>query len=301
MQKILLTLGVLLGLAVSPAQADPLTVLTTTSDLASVARFVGGEKVNVQSLGKGNQNYHFLAAKPSYMIKAKKADLFICVGLDLEIGYASLILEGSRNPGIQPGRPGYLDASEGISAMDVPEKVDRSMGDIHASGNPHYWLDPLNMKIVAAAIAGRLTRLDPPNAAYYQANLHTFEKKIDEKMEQWQKRLAPYADEPLITYHQSWSYFAARFGFKIIAELEPKPGVPPSPSHLKNVVRLVQEQNVKVILNENIYKDDAARYAAEKTAAVVVNAPISVGGAKGVDDYFTLMERIVEAVEGGFR
>jgi len=299
MKKIIL-LMLLLGLAL-PAQAKTLNVLTTTTDLKSVVEFVGKDKVKVFSLGDGDQNYHFLSAKPSYMVKAKKADLFIRVGLDLEIGYESLILEGSRNPDIRVGRQGHLDASEGITPRDVPDEVDRSMGDIHAGGNPHYWLDPLNMKIVASSIASRLSEISPENKSVFAKNLINFHSRIDRKMAEWKKALAPYTGEKLITYHKTWKYFAERFSFEIIGELEQKPGVPPSPSHLKNVIGMVKENNVKIILNENIYTNAAAQYVAQRTGAVVINTPISVGGAKGTDDYFSLMDKIVQDVAGGFQ
>jgi len=211
-----------------------------------------------------------------------------------------LILEGSRNPRIQSGESGYLDASEGIKRLEVPQSVDRSMGDVHPHGNPHYWLDPENAKIVATSIASRLSELAPESAAYFQQNLNAFDAKIDERLTQWKERLAPYAGEKLISYHKSWTYLAERFGFKIAGELEPKPGVPPSPGHLKDVVNLINAEKIKVILNENIYKDDAARYVAGKTGAHVVNAPISVGGEKAADDYFSLMDTIIEDIAKGF-
>ncbi|MGE0268904.1 MAG: metal ABC transporter substrate-binding protein [Candidatus Omnitrophota bacterium] len=285
---------------VIPARAETIHVLTTTADLKSIAEYIGGNRVSVDSLGKGNENYHFLAAKPSYMLKAKKADLFIISGLDLEIGYESLILEGSRNPGIQAGRPGYLDASAGIRPLEVPARVDRSLGDIHPKGNPHYWLDPLNAKIIASTIAGRLSEISPESAAFFQDNLEKFNREIDERMEIWMKALAPYQGEKLISFHLSWTYFADRFGLEVAGELEPKPGVPPSPAHLKEVVDLVKKNNVRIILNENIYREDAARYVADRTGARVVTAPISVGGERDVNDYFSLMDKIVRNVSGGF-
>lgn len=299
MKNLLLTI-LLLGLAL-PAQAETLNVLTTTADLKSIVEFIGADKVEVKSLGQGNQNYHFLSAKPSYMIKAKNADLFIVNGLDLEIGYVSLILEGSRNANIQPETIGYLDASEGIMPLEIPKALDRSMGDIHAEGNPHYWLDPLNMKIVATSVAGRLSKLMPSEEIYFQQNLISFHKRIDEKLHQWQQQLAAFKGENIITYHKTWVYFANRFGFEIAGELEPKPGVPPSPGHLREVIDLIRRNNIKVILNENIYKDDAARYVADQSEAMVVIAPTSVGGDRDTADYFSLMDIIVGRLNEGFK
>ena len=298
MEKIIMTF-ILLGLAL-PAQAKIINVVTTTTDLKSVAEYIGGDKVRVYSLGKGSQNYHFLQAKPSYMIKAKKADLFIRIGLELEVGYEPLILEGSRNPNIQIGRDGHLDASIGIKPLGVLEKVDRSMGDIHASGNPHYWLDPLNMKIVATNITNKLMMLSPGNKVYFEENLLKFKTLIDVKMSGWDEILSPYVGEKIITYHKSLVYFANRFGFEITEELEPKPGVPPSPTHLKHIIDLVKQENVKVILIENIYKDNAAQYVSDRTEVKVVNTPISVGGTQDVSDYFSLMDAIVKNLKEGF-
>ncbi|MCA9406662.1 MAG: zinc ABC transporter substrate-binding protein, partial [Candidatus Omnitrophica bacterium] len=277
--NLFLILCVVFGAAL-PARAATVNVVTTTEDLKSITEHIGKDKVKVTSLGRGSQNYHFLAAKPSFMIKARNADLFIRNGLDLEIGYESLILEGARNRNIQSGQKGYLDASNGIIPLDVPEKLDRSMGDIHAGGNPHYWIDPLNAKIIAHNIADRLSDLNPEDKIFFQKNLEDFNRRIDEKMKEWAEALAPYKGEKIMSYHQSWTYFAHRFDFDIIGELEPKPGVPPSGAYLKKVIDEVKEHNVKVILNENIYKVDAAQYVAGETGASVVVAPISVGGTK---------------------
>lgn len=283
-----------------PAAADVLRVLTTTADLKSLTETIGGEHVSVESLGRGNQNYHFLAAKPSYMLKANRADLFIRIGLDLEIGYEPLILEGARNPRIQPGQSGYLDASDGITPLDVPERVDRSMGDVHAEGNPHYWLDPENTKIIARSIAARLSELDPEHAHLYQSNLTDYIRRVDGRMAEWQKALAPFQGEKLVGYHSTWTYFARRFGLDAVMALEPKPGVPPSPGHLRQVVEQVTRDNIKVILTESIYKTNAADYVADRTSAVVVVAPISVGGVKGAEDVIALMDILIQRLKDGF-
>lgn len=299
MNKIIVTLLLALWPAAA-VQAATLNVLTTTTDLKAVVEAVGGQHVKVTSLGNGSQNYHFLQAKPSYMLKARRADLFVRVGLDLEIGYETLILEGSRNPDIQVGRPGHLDASAGISALEIPDHVDRSMGDIHAHGNPHYWLDPVRMKTVANNIADRLSELAPDYAADFRLNEQKFAERIDNKMAEWERTLSPYRGAKLISYHRTWTYFADRFGFKVIAELEPKPGVPPSPAHLRSVVDAVRREGGAVILNEDIYKEDAAQYVAGHSAAVVVPAPISVGGTHEADDYVTLIDVIVQRLQAGF-
>jgi ABC-type Zn uptake system ZnuABC Zn-binding protein ZnuA len=283
------------------SEARTLNILTTTTDLRSVVEFIGGERVRVESLGNGKQDYHFLAAKPSDMLKAQKADLFICSGLELEIGYESLILEGSRNKNIQAGTQGHLNTSMRITPLDVPLHVDRSMGDIHMSGNPHYWLDPLNMKIVAENIAGRLGQLSPEDADFFQSNLEAFNQKIDQKMVEWQEALKPFEGESILTYHKTFVYFAKRFGLMIVGELEPKPGVEPSAKHLQSVVELVNRDNIQVILQENIYPDKAARFVSSKTQAQVVVVPVSTLGDSGSKDYFLLMDTIVQQLSRGFQ
>lgn len=304
MKKIIVCLSLMFVLAllfVAPTWAQTINVVTTTTDLKSIVEFIGGDKVKVYSLGRGNQNPHYVQAKPSYMVKAKKADLFVRSGFELEVGYEPLILQGSRNPNIQVGRPGHLDASTGIHALDVPDHVDRSMGHIHASGNPHYWLDPLKMKIAAKNVSARLSSLYPEHQTYFERNLMEFDRKIDDKMREWNLILVPFKGERLITYHESWSYFAERFGFEIVAELEPQPGVPPSPSHLKEVINVVTNESVKIILMENFYNRDAARFVAEKTGIKAVTVPLSVDGDKAASNYFQLIDLIVNQVAQGFK
>jgi len=294
-----LSTSILLGLALR-AQASVIRVVTTTTDLKSITEMVGREKVKVESLGKGAQNYHFLTAKPSHMMKVKKADLFIRIGLDFEIGYESLILEGSRNRRVQIGQPGHLDASKGIPRLEIPERVDRSMGDVHPEGNPHYWLDPLSAKIIAYNIKERLSEVSPESEAFFHANLIHFNNQIDHKMEEWKELLAPYKQEKIATYHKSWIYFTERFELDISCELEPKPGVPPSPGHLKQVIDIVRLEKIKIILNENIYSLKPATFIANATNVEIVAVPISVGGDNSVKDYFALIDMIVKRIVQGF-
>jgi len=291
------------GIPARPVFAQKtIQVLTTTPDLKSIVQLIGKDKVEAASIAAGTENPHFITPKPSFVIKARKADLFIRSGLALEASWESLVIEGARNPKIQVGNIGHLDASEGILALEIPaQTIDRSMGDVHAFGNPHYWLDPQNAKIIASAITRRLSELSSEDASYFQDNLSGFHRKIDEKMKEWSGVLAPYRQEKIITYHKTWSYFADRFGLIVADQLEPKPGIPPSPTHLKGVVELVKRENIKVILNENIYKDNAAEYIAGKTGATVVVAPVSVGGVKEAEDYFALIDIVVQKLAKGFK
>ena len=302
MRKIIILLTLLLGLSGFAYGKDMINVLTTTEDLKSITEAIGGAKVMVDSLARGYQDPHFVAAKPSFMMKAKNADLFMVIGLELEIGYEELIINGSRNQRIRIGQPGYLDVSEGVSLLEVPTttKIDRSMGDVHPMGNPHYWLDPENVKMVAYNIAKRLSELSPGNAPYFQENLASFNKKMDEKMAEWNKKMEPFKGRKIAIYHRSWPYFVDRFGLVIACELEPKPGIPPSPTHLKEVIDIMKRDKVGVILMEVFYDEKPAQFVASQTGAKVIVVPNSVGGTKDANDYFSLMDTIINKLADAF-
>lgn len=306
MRKYIITFGILFLLTsitgISRASERKLQVLTSTSDLKSITEFIGGDKVEVTSIAAGYQDAHFVEAKPSYMLKARNADLFIKIGMDLEIGWENLILEGARNSKILVGTTGYLDVSNGIARLDVPiGHVDRSMGDIHPMGNPHYWLDPLNAKIIAANITNRLSEMLPQNESYFKQNLSEFNNKIDQKMIEWKTKLDPFKGESIAIYHRSWTYFADRFGLNIACELELKPGIPPSPGHLKEVIETIKQKGIKVILLEVFYDEKPARFVAGQTGAKVVIAPNSVGGTKEAKDYFSLIDTIIDKLAGAMQ
>ena len=316
-----------------PAVAgDKLRVVTTTTDLASIARAVGGDKVEVTAIATGHEDPHFIAAKPSYMMAARKADLWIRVGLELEIGYEGLILDGSRNARIRVGTRGHLDASEGVLRLEVPtQRIDRSMGDIHPLGNPHYWTDPLNGRIVARNVGKRLADLAPEHAAYFNDRAKSFQRDLDERMfghelvgsvgggklwalllknrldsvlddpdrpplEGWLATMRPYAGKRIVTYHRSWSYFAHRFGLVVAAELEPKPGIPPSPGHVAEVVNRVKGEGIKVLLMEPFYSRKAPDLVASQTGIKVVECCNTVGGQPEATDYLAMMDNIVRRV-----
>jgi len=303
MRKVIILLTLLLGLSGIAYGKDVINVLTTTEDLKSITEIIGGAKVKVDSLARGYQDPHFVAAKPSFMMKAKNADLFMVIGLELEIGYEELIINGSRNQRIRIGQQGYLDVSEGVNLLEVPTttKIDRSMGDVHPMGNPHYWLDPENVKMVAYNIAKRLSELSPDNAPYFQENLASFDKKIASKMIEWKEKIAPFKGEKIAVYHRSWPYFADRFGLLVACELEPKPGIPPSPGHLKNVIDIMKRDNVKIILMEVFYDEKPAQFVAAQTGAKVIIVPNSVGGTKEAKDYIGLIDTIVDKLVSGLR
>jgi ABC-type Zn uptake system ZnuABC Zn-binding protein ZnuA len=315
------------------ARADRLKIVTTTSDLAAIAKAVAGDRAEVHSICTGKEDPHMLQAKPSVILKARDADLWIRIGLELEIGWEPPILDGSRNNRIRIGTKGHLDASESVLVLDVPQTaITRAMGDVHPMGNPHYWLDPLNGRRIAGAIAGRLSELVPADAAAFRANAEAFQKALDERMfgaalvktagadALWAKTqdgtLGAFMNEPankgkaagwvaamltlrgqkIVTYHRSWVYFAHRFGLGIAAELEPKPGVPPTAAHLAEVAETTKAEGVKIILQEAFYSTKAANQLAGKTGARVVVVANSVGGQPEATDYLALMDLIVSRI-----
>jgi zinc/manganese transport system substrate-binding protein len=274
-----------------PAAAAKLFVVTTTPDLAAITREVGGDKVEVESLALGTQDPHFVDPKPSFIVKLNRADLYVKRGLDLEVGWAPVLEKGARNDHILPGGAGYVDASVGISPLEVPSgPVSRAMGDVHPYGNPHYQLDPDNAKVIARNIADGLSRVDVADGAYFQQRLADFSKHVDERLAAWLQMLAPYRGTKIVTYHKSWDYFAQRFGLDIIGTMEPKPGVAPSPAHLAQLITLMRAQHCKLLIKEPFYPENLTRVVAEKTDAVVLVLPDSPGGTAGTDDYFAVID-----------
>lgn len=272
-------------------------VVSTTQDPAALARAVGGDRVSVLALAKGFQDPHFLDAKPSYMVELNRADLVLAIGLELEIGYLPSLLTGSRNPKVMPGQPGFLDLSTAITPLDVKPGADRSQGDVHPSGNPHYWLDPENGRRMAKAIAERLASLDPEGRETYTANLAAFEKQLDEKKAAWAAALAPLAGKPIVTFHASWTYFAKAYDLRVVEYVEPKPGIPPSANHTVAVIQRMQADGAKLIVVESFYDDRVPKLIAGKVSgATVVKVPNSVGGEDGIKTYFDLFDRLTSAL-----
>lgn len=283
-------LSALLALAPLTAHAQ-LKVVTSTTDLYDIAREVGGNKITASHIGEGYQDPHFIEAKPSFVLQLRNADVWAFVGLDLEIGWMPLLLDGARNPKIRQGGSGYLDASTAVPILDRPQgNVDRSMGDVHPLGNPHYWLDPENGRRIARLFKARFSQLDPANAAAYDANEKSFEARLNVAEKSWQGDLATIKGKPVVAWHTSWRYFAEYNGMNIVAFMEPKPGVPPSPSHLYEVIQAVKRTGAKAIVMEPFYDRKVADLVAKQTGIKVLILPPSVGGVKGIDDYIQLMK-----------
>lgn len=281
--------------------AQKIKVVTTLTDLRSITDEIGGEKVDVFSIATGFQNPHFVDPKPSYIIKLSRADMFVTVGLDLEIGWSVPLLQNSRNAKIQIGSKGYVDASANIPLMQIPDNVSRAGGDIHIFGNPHYWLDPVRGKLIAQNIYQGLVRVSPENENYFQKNLENFQQKIDVKMKEWKSKMSKYEGAKIIAYHNQWCYFENQFGLKIVDFLEPKPGIPPSPSQLVKVINQVKENDIKVIIISPYFTNKSAKVVARETRVEVVVFATSVEANTEVNNYFDLFDynikKLIEALE----
>src|SRR6185437_5924871 len=263
MKRILITvIGMML--AVSAARAT-MNVVATTEDLGSIAKEIGGNYIDVTVLGKPTEDPHFVDAKPSFIVKLNHADAVVEGGAELEIGWLPALLDQARNAKIMSGAPGHIACAAGVPLMDVPATLDRSRGDIHAAGNPHYVIAPSNAKIVAKNITDGFCTNDPKNASSYQANLKKFDDAIDAKLVEWRKRLAPYEGQSVVAYHDSWPYFAKEYGLKIDLFLEPKPGIPPTPAHLAEVILKMKEVNAHVIIVDPYLNRKTAETVASHT------------------------------------
>ena len=279
-----------------------LYVITTTTDLTSIAREIGGEKVEVESLALGYQDPNFVDPRPSFIVKLNRADLYIKRGLDLEVGWAPVLETGARNPHILMGAPGYVDASTGIEVLEVPTGlVDRSLGDVHPFGNPHYQTDPKNAQVMAQNIFLGLARVAPEDRNYFAERLAAFNTKLEEKLTEWERVLAPYRGTKIVSYHKDREYFARRFGLRIIGYMEPKPGIAPSPAHLASLITLMQAENCRLIVKAPFYPENLTRLVVERTGAQVLVLPESPGGVDGTEDYFSFMDYCVQQVAGALK
>lgn len=295
MKKLICIAATLFALTGSPSAYAALNVITTTQDLASIVKEVGGDKVTVEPLAKGYQDPHFVEAKLSFIMKLNRADLLVVVGKDLEIGWLPPLITQSRNSKIAPGGAGYLDASQSAKILDIPTgQITRAMGDVHPQGNPHYWLDPENGRRMAKAVQEKLAQLDRGNAAYFQQRFADFDRRLADATRRWKSTMAAYKGVKVVTYHRSWTNFADAFGLDVIGYVEPKPGIPPSPAHTLDLEQEMKRQNVKVILVEPYFDLKTPNAIGRDTGAKVLVMPPSVGGVKEVNDYFQLFDYNVE-------
>ncbi|PYX80627.1 MAG: zinc ABC transporter substrate-binding protein [Acidobacteria bacterium] len=290
--RVIVTLGLLMaGFLPSRAEAKKLNVVTSTTDMAALTREVGGDKVNVEALARGYQDPHFVEAKPSFLLKLRQADLLISVGLQLEIGWLPPLITQSGNPKIQVGAPGYLDTSQFAEILEIPQgQVTRAMGDVHPLGNPHYWLDPDNGRRIARGIANNLAEMDPSDGAYFQQRFEDFDKRLTAAEQKWDEEMKPYRGRKLVTYHRSFPNFAKHFGLDVIGYVEPRPGIPPTPTHTLELIQLMKRENCRVVLVEPYFDLKTPQSIGRETGSQVVVYLPSVGGEKGVDNYFQLFD-----------
>ncbi len=290
----------LIAIAAPGASASAqIRVVATTPDLASVAKEIGGDKVSVVALAKPTEDPHYVDAKPSHIVTLNRADALIEGGAELELGWLPPLLENSRNSKISAGAPGRIVASDGVKMLEIPTSFDRSKGDVHSLGNPHFMIDPVTVKIIARNIAGHFAQIDPKNAATYNGNLTRFNTRLDAKYAAWQKELAPYRGARIVTYHKDFVYLGDRFGLTIVDELEPKPGIAPSPAHLAQVIGKMKSTNAKVILVQPFQNRKTAETVARQTGATVLDVPQQPGAAPNTTTYFDMMDNLVHTLAGG--
>ncbi len=291
------------GISAAPARAaGKLYIVTATTDLAALAQEVGGDRVEVESIARGYQDPHYVEAKPSFLLKLKRADLLIVVGLQLEIGWLPPLITQCGNPRIQPAAPGYLDASQFAEILEIPTtQVTRAMGDVHPLGNPHYWLDPDNGLRIARGIQKKLAEMRPADAAYFEQRYQAFSQHLQEEQKRWDEEGKAFRGRKVVTYHRSWPNFAKRFGLNVVGYVEPRPGIPPSPAHTVELIQMMRRENVKVILVEPYFDLKTPNAVARETGGQVVVLLPSVGGEKEVTDYFKLFDYDIALLMKAFR
>jgi zinc/manganese transport system substrate-binding protein len=293
--------GIALSVHTGHAQGK-LNVVTTTEDLGSLAREVGGDKVAVTALAKGYQDPHFVDPKPSFILAVSRADVLIAVGRELELGWLPPLLNSGRNAKIQPGGAGYLDASLNVRILELPTgQITRAMGDVHPLGNPHYWLEPGNGRRIAQAILAKFSEVSPANKTYFAQRYADFDMRLVAGEKRWDAAMAPYKGAKLVTYHRSWPNFMERFGLEVMGYVEPKPGIPPSPSHTLELIDEMKRQGVKLIVVEPYFDLKTPQAIANQVGGKVLVMAPSVGGVKEVTDYIQLFDYDVNLLSGALK
>jgi zinc/manganese transport system substrate-binding protein len=289
MRRIIMMVFLFTCIATCPCFAK-LNVVATLPWIGSIASDLGKDRINVTALVKPNQDPHQIEAKPSMILACRKADVIMYNGLDLEIGYLPLLIESSKNPKIQPGKPGNFDCSRFVSVIEKPTAVDRSLGDVHPLGNPHYHLSPGNMGAIVDGMARMLSELDPDNAAFYRSNASSFRVRLDEKQKVWAHM--PLRGKKFIAYHKFFEYLANQYGFELVGYIEAKPGIPPSASHLETLIDLTKRTKLDGILTTTYFPPAAPDFLSQKTGVKVIVVPHEVGSTSQAKDWFSLMDQV---------
>ena len=278
--------------ALAAAQAFcAIKIAASLPDFASIASNIGGDKIEVFSIAKGNTNPHSVEVLPSYMMKIAKCKIYLKVGLSLD-QWADQLIDGSGNSGIT-----VVNCSEGIDVLEKNANINASQGHVHPDGNPHYWLNPLNAVIIAGNIKNALVKADPANASFYEANFSSFKTKIESKAAQWKEAMKNMQGKSFISYHSSWVYFADAFGMKIAANIEPFPGIPPTAKHLEGLIRIIKDQNTAFILQEGYFSDSAPNFLRDKTGIRVIKRNPSCGGTDA-GSYFDFFDSLTKEIAG---
>lgn len=286
-------------LAVAPLARAELNVFACEPEWGALARELGGERVKVYAATTGLQDIHQIQARPSLIAKARSADLMICTGAELEVGWLPLVVRQSANPKLQAGRPGYFEASSAVTMLEVPTSVDRAHGDIHPYGNPHLQTDPRNIARVAAALAQRMAQLDPAHAAGYLAALQAFDARWTAALQRWQARAAPLRGARVVAHHKSWPYLADWLGLEVVGFLEPKPGIPPSSAHLAGLLDALRGQPVRAIIRSAYEDPRPSQWLSERIHAPAVLVPQTVGAVPAATDLIALYDAMLDALLGG--
>jgi zinc/manganese transport system substrate-binding protein len=292
MKRILFSLLLVAACLPGRAAADEekLKVVTTIPDLADMARNIGGERLDIHTLATGVEDIHAVPMKPSFAVLLNRADVLILIGLEMEHAFLPGLLEAARNPKIMRDTPGYIDTSVGITPLEVPQRIDRALGDQHPMGNPHVNLDPVRGKQIARAIADGLSRNDPDHAATYKANLDAYLAKLDEAIARWEKEAAPLKGKKLVSYHPDMLYFAERFGMEAVGIIELRAGVDPTPAHVAELEATMRQQKVDFVVRELQYPAGLAESVAQATGATLVELPVMTGGVPQAPDYIAFID-----------
>jgi len=296
--KLLTTLLFAIGMCHA---ADQIKVVTTTQDLASLATEIGGDHITVDSIAKGYQDPHFVEPKPSFLLNLRKADLLVVVGLQLEIGWLPPLITQSGNSKIQVGNAGYLDMSQFCEILEIPTtQVTRAMGDVHPLGNPHYWLNPENGRRIAKAYMDKFSEMRPADKAYFAGRYADFDQRLTAATKRWDAQMAPYRGRKIVTYHRSWPNFCERFGLVVVDYVEPKPGIPPTPSHTLELINSMKRDGIKLIMVEPYFDLRAPNSIAQAVGGSVAVLMPSVGGVKEITDYFKLFDYDINLLTATF-
>src|ERR1043166_680037 len=288
-------------LVVPTAAHAKINVVATLPDFGALAHEIGGENIALTVLAKPTEDSHFVDARPSFVVSLRNADVLIDGGAELEIGWLPPLLQNARNAKIDVGKPGRVVASQGVRLMNVPTNVTRAAGDVHVLGNPHFTTDPIIAKAVAQHIAQAFSTVDSANASTYDANYKKLETTINAKLQEWGAAMLPFTGQAVVAYHDSWPYFAHRFGISIDLFLEPKPGIPPSPSHLAEVIAQMKSQHIKAIIVEPFHDRKIAAKVASETGAKVVEFSQFPGGIPGTDTYAKLIDKLIHNLSAALK